>query len=142
MTAEFSEDAEIQKENSEFQMELLDVLRSINRNLEERNRKIDICISALRSIDKNFEEQNKEITVYTSGELAELLKTNVKKVDILRQSGLLKGIKPGKNWCYRSDSVKEFLEQCNGMDLSSDDKRQAAFVSIKNREIEKKGTKK
>ena len=64
---------------------------------------------------------NDDLQVFTTEEAAELLRTHPDKVNCWRRMGLLKAIKKGSGYIYTSDSIKSFLKEYDGCDLSNED---------------------
>lgn len=62
-----------------------------------------------------------DLQVFTTEEAAELLKTHPEKVNCWRRAGLIKAIKKGSGYIFTADSIKRFLKEYDGCDLSNDD---------------------
>lgn len=59
-----------------------------------------------------------DIVVYSSKELAQLLRTNEHTINRLRRTQLLSGIKLGKGWIFPQEEVTKFLKKYRGLDLN------------------------
>lgn len=64
---------------------------------------------------------NDDLQVFTTEEAAELLKTHPEKVNCWRRAGLIRAIKKGSGYIFTADSIKKFLKEYDGCDLSNDD---------------------
>ena len=112
--------------------QLASALEKIIALLNKRQRSEDQLIELLEEANKKLDRRRP--LAYTSAMLAEELNLNdSRKIDQMRNSGLLKGIKTGKGWIYPDASVDEFLSSCKGMDISSDENRRAAYIMINGR---------
>ena len=58
--------------------------------------------------------------VFTTEEVADLLKVNRKIIDSLRKTGILHGIKLGKGFIFSANEINRFLEDYEGADLSNE----------------------
>ena len=89
------------------------------------NLNLDVLIESIVTevIDKivNQMKLENELQVFTTEEAAELLKTHPEKVNCWRRAGLIKAIKKGSGYIYTSDSIKAFLKEYDGCDLSNEE---------------------
>ena len=58
--------------------------------------------------------------VFTTEEVADLLKVNRKLIDSLRKTGILHGIKLGKSFIFSANEIDRFLKEYEGADLSNE----------------------
>lgn len=82
--------------------------------------------------------QHMEITndlVFTTEEVASLLRTHRNMVDRLRRNGLISGIKLGKGFIYSAVEINRFLERYAGEDLSNDSSQKEAKENTERRSI-------
>lgn len=89
------------------------------------NLNLDVLVEAIvkEVVDKVICQikLNDDLQVFTTEEAAELLRTHPDKVNCWRRLGLLKAIKKGSGYIYTSDSIKTFLKEYDGCDLSNED---------------------
>lgn len=73
--------------------------------------------------------------VFTTEEVASLLRTHRNMVDRLRRNGLINGIKLGKGFIYSAVEINRFLERYAGEDLSNDSAQKEAKENTERRSI-------
>lgn len=59
-------------------------------------------------------------TAYTSKELAKEWHTNEHTVNMLRQNGLLHGVRVGRSWLYTPDSIRLFFTTYKDCELGNE----------------------
>lgn len=58
--------------------------------------------------------------IKTEKEIAQMLKTNPRRIALWRKAGLIQGIKTGRQWIYKESDINYFVDKYKGKDLSSD----------------------
>ncbi|MSA71335.1 hypothetical protein [Holdemania massiliensis] len=98
---------------------------------------MDEVVTLLQSILERLEPSE---LVYTTHELALKLKTHDQRIDLYRNEGLISAIKNGQGFVYTQRSVDQFLEDFDGMDLSSKTAIQIAKIEVAKRKRSSTGT--
>ena len=63
---------------------------------------------------------------YSTSELAQEFRCNVRQIGKLRRNGLLKGIRAGHGYVFAESDIETFYERYAGCDLSSEEKMRFA----------------
>ena len=59
---------------------------------------------------------------YTEEQLSELIHIQRRNLALIRNLGMLVGVKTGNQWVYTEDEVVRFFEKYRGKDISNQDK--------------------
>ena len=98
---------------------------------------MDEVVSLLQSI---LDRLGSSELVYTTHELALKLKTHDQRIDLYRNEGLISAIKNGQGFVYTQRAVDQFLEDFDGMDLSSKTAIQIAKIEVAKEKRSSAGT--
>lgn len=71
-----------------------------------------------------------ELKMLTQDEVAELLNIHRTQVTMLRQVGILKAIKTGRNFMFSQDTIKAFQHDYAGYDVSNVENARASFNAV------------
>ena len=71
-----------------------------------------------------------ELKMLTQEEVADLLNIHKTQVSMLRQVGVLKSIKTGRNFMFSKEAIKQFQIDYAGCDVSNIDAAKASYLEV------------
>lgn len=75
------------------------------------------------------------LQMLTGDEVSQLLNVHRNQITMYRETGILKGIKTGKNIMYSQKEIMEFQDKFKGYDISNKFRVTETLERIKNKEI-------
>lgn len=78
---------------------------------------------------------NQSLQMLTGEEVSELLNVHRNQITMYRETGILQGIKTGKNIMYSQKEILEFQDKYKGYDISNKLRVTETLEKIKNKEI-------
>lgn len=73
------------------------------------------------------------LQMLTQSEVAKVLNCNKDTVTMLRENGLIKAIKTGRNYMYSQKEMQRFMDDYAGLDISSLNKAIEAYNEVQNK---------
>lgn len=70
-------------------------------------------------MNKQANDLLSSLKMLTQAEVAEILNCNKDNITMLREVGVLKAIKTGRNYMYSQQELKRFMEDFLGLDVSN-----------------------
>lgn len=115
-------------------------LLSVNewKKIDERMNEILIEINKLKEIEKSWEEFETPTDTYNSlgikmlsvDEVSEILNVSRQQTTMLREVGVIKAIKTGKNYMFTLEEIQRFQRDYVGLDVSNRQKALKAYEVV------------
>lgn len=80
-------------------------------------------------------ENMNNLQMLTCEQVAEIFHVHKNQVNIWRETGILKGIRTGRNIMYSQDEIRKFQARFNGLDISNRIRIKEALETLNEREV-------
>lgn len=93
-------------------------------------------IQKLKELEATWEEfdvalvKENDLQMLTAEQVSECINASCQQVTMLREVGIIKAIKTGKNYMFPREQISKFLRDYVGMDVSNKKKAQEAYKIV------------